>query len=66
MKSKQEILDQIKLYEADVKRYVDAAENTDDPETYICLLKKERAARGRVSALRWVLEEYDDEQHSYS
>lgn len=56
MKSKQEILNQLKLYEADVKRYVDAAESTDDPETYMYWLKMELAARGRVSALRWVLE----------
>ena len=62
MKSKQEIQNQLKLYEANVKLNMDAAENADDPETYMCWLKKELAARGRVSALRWVLG-YDDEQH---
>ena len=62
MKSKQEILNQLKLYEADVKRYVDAAESTDDPETYMDWLKMELAARGRVSALRWVLEGEENEK----
>ena len=62
MKSKQEILNQLKLYEADVERYVDAAESTDDPETYMYWLKMELAARGRVSALRWVLEGEEDEK----
>ena len=62
MKSKQEILNQLKLYEADVKRYVDAAESTDDPETYMYWLKMELAARGRVSARRWVLEGEENEK----
>ena len=62
MKSKQEILNQFKLYEADVKRYADAAESTDDPETHMYWLKMELAARGRVSALRWVLEGEEDEK----
>ena len=62
MKSEQEILNQLLLYEADVKRYADAAESTDDPETYMYWLKMELAARGRVSALRWVLEGEENEK----
>ena len=62
MKSKQEIQNQLLLYEADMKRYADAAESADDQETYMYWLKMELAARGRVSALRWVLEGEENEK----
>ena len=65
MKSKQEILNQLKLYEADVKRYAecaDEAESVDDSVTNLYCQKMEFGARGRVSALRWVLEGEEDEK----
>ena len=65
MKSEQEILNQFKLYEADVKRYAeyaDEAESVSDSEANVYWQKMEFGARGRVSALRWVLEGEEDEK----
>ena len=65
MKSEQEILNQFKLYEADVKRYADyadEAESVGDSEANVYWQKMEFGARGRVSALRWVLEGEEDEK----
>ena len=65
MKSKQEILNQLKLYEADVKRYAecaDEAESVDDSVANVYWQKMEFGARGRVSALRWVLDGEEKEK----
>lgn len=65
MKSEQEILKQLKLYEADVKRYAeyaDEAKSVDDSEANAYWQKMEFGARGRVSALRWVLEGEENEK----
>ena len=62
MKSKQEIMNQLKLYEADVKRYAEVVESVDDPEAFVYWMKMEFGARGRVSALRWVLEGEENEE----
>lgn len=65
MKSKQEIHDQLKLYEADVKRYAeyaDEAESVGDSEADVYWQTMEFGARGRVSALRWVLEGEENEK----